>query len=99
VLDDLDLSRIQDPAARAIIQHLLNLVEDLAEANRVLREEKERLRDENNRLKGEQGQPAIKPNTPRAAINHSSEAQRRQPTPLFQTRQTPHYQHRPRTDL
>jgi Transposase IS66 family len=81
VLDELDLSGIQDPAARAIIQQLLNLVEDLAEANRVLREENQRLRDENNRLKGEQGQPAIKPNTPRPTTNHSSEADRRQPTP------------------
>lgn len=81
MLDDLDLSRIQDPAARAIIQQLLNLVEDLAEANRLLREENQRLRDENNRLKGEQGQPPIKPNTPHPTTNYSSEAQRRQPTP------------------
>lgn len=81
VLDDLDLSRIQDPAARAIIQNLLNLVEDLAEANRLLREENQRLRDENNRLKGEPGQPPIKPNTPRPTTNYSSEAQRRVPTP------------------
>jgi len=81
VLDDLDLSRIQDPYARSVIQHLLNVVEELADANRVLREENQRLRDENNHLKGEQGQPAIKPNTPRAATNHSSEPERRQPTP------------------
>lgn len=81
MLDDLDLSGIQDPAARAIIQQLLNLVEDLAQANRALREENQRLRDENNRLKGEQGQPAIKPNTPRPTTNHSSEAERRVPTP------------------
>jgi len=81
VLDDLDLSRIQDPAARAIIQQLLNLVEDLAQANRVLREENQHLRDENNRLKGEQGQPPIKPSAPRPTTNQSSEAERRQPTP------------------
>ena len=81
MLDDLDLSHIQDPAARAIIQQLLNLVEDLAEANRALRDENQRLRDENNHLKREQGQPTIKPNTRPATSNHSSEAERRQPTP------------------
>jgi hypothetical protein len=81
VLDDLDLSHIQDPAARTIIQQLLNLVEELADANRALREENQRLRDENNHLKGEQGQPSIKPNSRRATTNHSSEAERRQPTP------------------
>ncbi len=81
MLDDLDLARIQDPAARAIIQQLLNLLEELAAANRALREENQRLRDQNNHLKGEQGQPEIKPNTPRPATNHSSEKERRQPKP------------------
>jgi Transposase IS66 family len=81
VLDDLDLSPIQDPATRAIIEQLLNLVEELADANRLLREENQQLRDEVNRLKGEQGQPTIKPTTRPAPTNHSSEAERRQSKP------------------
>ena len=81
MLDDLDLSRIQDPYARSVIQQLLNVVEEQAAVNRALREENQRLRDENNHLKGEQGQPTIKPNRSRTSTDQSSERERRQSTP------------------
>jgi FtsZ-binding cell division protein ZapB len=80
LLDALDLSAIQDPAARQAIGLLLNLVEELRQDNRALRDENQRLRDENQRLKGEQGKPAIKPNraTP-PPPDYSSEAERHPP--------------------
>ncbi len=79
MLDDLDLSSIQDEPTRQCIIVLLNLVEDLKQENRALREETQRLRDENNRLKGEQGQPKIKANQPLESTDHSSEKERRKP--------------------
>src|SRR5689334_14391976 len=80
MLDDLDLSAIQDERAHALIVRLLNLIEDLTADLRAAQEEIQRLRDENNRLKGEQGKPAIKPNTPSPPPDHSSERERRHPT-------------------
>src|SRR5215216_3146871 len=81
MLDDLDLTGIQDERARALIIRLLNLIEDLSADLRALQEENQRLRDEINRLKGEQGKPDIKPNTPPPPpSDHSSERERRQPT-------------------
>jgi hypothetical protein len=62
MLDDLDLTGIQDERARALIVRLLNLIEDLSADLRAAQEEIQRLRDENNRLKGEQGKPTVKPN-------------------------------------
>ncbi len=70
MLDDLDLSAIEDEPTRQCILLLLNLVEELKQENRALREGNQRLRDENNRLKGEQGQPKIKPNKPPESIDH-----------------------------
>ena len=81
MLDDLDLSGIQDERARALIIRLLNLMEDLAADLRTAQEEIQRLRDANNRLKGEQAKPTVKPNTaPSHSPDHSSERERRQPT-------------------
>lgn len=79
MFESLDLSRIQDEAAREAIVLLLNVVEELQQENRALRAENQRLRDEINRLKGEEGQPPIKPK--RNATVHSSERERqtRQP--------------------
>src|SRR5262249_36450757 len=81
MLDDLDLSAIQDERARALIVRLLNLIEDLSADLRAAQEEIQRLRDENNHLKGEQGKPTIKPNAaPPLPTDHSSERERHQPT-------------------
>ena len=81
MLDDLDLTGIQDHRARALIVRLLNLIEDLSADLRAAQEEIQRLRDENNHLKGEQGKPTIKPNpAPPDPSDHSSERERRQPT-------------------
>src|SRR5437763_2366802 len=80
MLDDLDLSAIQDEQARALIVRLLNLIEDLTADLRGAQAEIQQLRDENNRLKGEQGNPTIKPTTPSIPPDHSSEHERRQPT-------------------
>jgi hypothetical protein len=82
MLDDIDLTGIQDENARQLILRLLNIIEalsaDLGEAQAQI----QRLRDENNRLKGEQGKPKIKPNRSKAPISdHSSEKERRKPRP------------------
>ena len=80
MLDDLDLSGIQDERARALLVRLLNLIEDLSTDLRAAQDENQRLRDEINRLKGEQGKPTVKPDTPPPATDHSSERERHQPT-------------------
>src|SRR4029453_17287916 len=80
MLDDLDLTGIQDERARALIIRLLNLIEDLSTDLHAVQEENQRLRDEINRLKGEQGKPDVKPNTPPPPSDHSSERERRTPT-------------------
>lgn len=79
MLDDLDLSAIEDHHARALIVRLLNLIEDLSTDLREAQAENQRLRDEINRLKGEQGKPDVKPNTKPISSDHSSERERRQP--------------------
>jgi hypothetical protein len=78
MLDDLNLSGIQDEHARALLVRLLNLIEDLSADLRAAQDENQRLRDEINRLKGEQGKPTVPPNTPPPS-DHSSERERRQP--------------------
>jgi Transposase IS66 family len=80
MLDDLtaDLEQIADPAARRLIERLLNVVEELLAEHRGLREENQRLRDENARLRDLPARPAI-PAQP--AADHSSEAERHTPTP------------------
>ena len=80
MIEDLDLSQIQDENARELIGRLLNLVEKLSADLRDAQTEIQRLRDENNRLKGEQGKPKIKGNTSKAGGgDHSSEKERRTP--------------------
>ncbi len=80
MLEDLDISRINDPYARECIERLLNLVETLAVEVRALREENQRLRDEIARLKGEKGKPDIKGNVPKGpATDYSSERERHTP--------------------
>ena len=64
MLEDIDLTGIQDENARQLIVRLLNLIEDLSADLRDAQVENQRLRDEVNRLKGEQGKPNIKANTP-----------------------------------
>jgi regulator of replication initiation timing len=80
MFDDIDLNAIQDKNAREVIMRLLNMIEKLSAELREVKEENQRLRDEINRLKGEQGKPKIEGNKPQsAAINHSSEKERREP--------------------
>jgi len=80
MLDDLDLSGIEDERARELIIRLLNLLEEVTADLRAAQAEIQRLRDENNRLKGEQGKPKIKPNKPRSSRKDvSSEKERRKP--------------------
>jgi hypothetical protein len=81
MLEDLDLSQIQDEKMRNLIVRLLNMVEQLTSELQEVRAENQRLRDEVNRLKGEQGKPKIKGNTPKVpARDHSSEKERRTPS-------------------
>ena len=75
-----DLNAIRDDHARQAVRLLLNLVEEVQQENRTLRDENQRLRAEISRLKGEQGKPTIKANTPTTpAPDYSSEHERRQP--------------------
>ncbi len=80
MLDDLDLSGIEDPEARRILDLLRNVIEVQAGEIATLRMENQRLRDENNRLKGEQGAPPIVPSK-RVAADHASERERRAERP------------------
>jgi hypothetical protein len=89
MLEDLDLHSITDDRARALIRHLLNLLEDVTADLRAAQAEIQRLRDELNRIKGEQGQPTIKANTPPPPPkDHSSEQERRTPQAWVKGRKT-----------
>lgn len=80
MLEDLDLSRIEDPYARECIVRLLNLVEEVTAALRQSQAEVQRLRDEIARLKGEKGKPTIKGNGPQPPSgDYSSERERHVP--------------------
>ena len=90
LLEELDLSSIQDERLRQCIVLLLNLVEQLKRENAELRAEVQRLRDEISRLKGEQGRPKIKGNTPKPPptkpTDYSSERERHLPKPWSKSR-------------
>lgn len=79
MLDHIDPTTIADPADRALVLELLNLINSLATQVHDLRTELQRVRDENARLQGEQGRPDIKPPTPPRNAPHSSEAERHTP--------------------
>jgi hypothetical protein len=82
MLDEIDLSDIQEENARQLVVRLLNLIEAVSADLRDAQVEIQRLRDEVNRLKGEQGKPNIKANTPQPPRpDHSSEKERRKPRP------------------
>src|SRR5215210_4916209 len=80
-IPDINLDAIPDSATRQGVGQLLNLVETLVAENAALRVELQHLRDANARLKGASGKPDVKPPVPRAAPDHSSEAERRTCTP------------------
>jgi hypothetical protein len=78
---NINIDSIADPAAKSIIIHLLNIIEELAKDNKILREENQKLRDEINRLKGEQGKPNIRGQSKddKKAADFSSENERKRP--------------------
>ena len=80
-IPDVNLDAIPDPATRQVVGQLLNLIEMLVAENAALRLQIQQLRDENARLKGGSGKPDVKPPVPPASPDHSSEAERRTPTP------------------
>ena len=83
---DIDPAQIADPVLRALVQRLLNLVEDQLAEIADLRAEVQRLRDEVARLKGGSGRPQIKPGVPRAvATDDSSERERHVSRPHHKT--------------
>jgi hypothetical protein len=82
MLENIDLSNIQDENARQLIVRLMNLIEAVTSDLRDAQAEIQRLRDEINRLKGEQGKPKVKANTPKLPrVDYSSEQERRKPKP------------------
>ena len=82
MLENVDLSGIQDENARQLIVRLLNLIEAVSTDLRNAQAENQRLRDEINRLKGEQGKPKIKANAAKPPrVDYSSEKERRKPRP------------------
>ena len=80
-IPDVNLDGIPDLATRQSVAQLLNLIETLAAENAALRVQVQHLRDENARLKGGSAKPDVKPPVPPASPDHSSEAERRTPTP------------------
>ena len=89
MLEDLDLHSIADDRARALVQQLLNRLEDVMAELQTAQADIQRLRDEIARLKGEQGQPTIKPNTPPPPPkDHSSEQERHTPKGWAKGRKT-----------
>src|SRR3954463_9031006 len=81
MLDHIDPEAIADPALRALLLELLNVLDRQARQIAELTTENQRLRDEVNRLKGEQGRPSIRPPASARPATLSSEAERRRPTP------------------
>lgn len=87
MLEDTDLSNIQDENTRQLVVRLMNLIEavttNLGEAGKEI----QRLRDGIKRLKGEQGKPKIKGSTAKPPrVDHSSgasqvEGKRPEPAP------------------
>jgi len=79
MLENLDLSAIQEENARTLVKMLLNQIEELSAGMRTLRDENQRLRDEISRLKGEQGKPDVKGNKKKPeSKDQSSEKERKQ---------------------
>jgi hypothetical protein len=80
MIEEIELSAIQDETMRKQMRQLLNLVEKLSADLRALQEENQALRDEINHLKGEQGKPNIKANRTASVetSKHSSETERKQ---------------------
>jgi hypothetical protein len=74
---NIDIGKVADPAIRAIILNLLNIIEAQAQEIKELKEENQKIRDENNRLKGERGKPDIRPQK-RDSKDISSEDERKQ---------------------
>jgi regulator of replication initiation timing len=68
MLEDIELSAIQDENARQLIRRLLNLIEKLSADLRDLQAENKILRYENIHFKGEQGKPNAKANKPQSAF-------------------------------
>jgi len=80
MLDNLDIKKIDDlPSAQKCILLLYNLVEEMNQENRELREQIQYLRDEISRLKGEQGKPDVKPDKKPPSSDCSSEKERHHP--------------------
>lgn len=73
---NINIDSIVDPAAKAIIIQLLNIIEYQFQENKTLKEENQKLKDEINRLKDEQGKPNINPQS-KGSNNISSEKERK----------------------
>jgi hypothetical protein len=72
---DVDKINFEDKdALRGLIHQLLNIIEQLAQADQEHRREKQQLKDEINRLKGEKGKPKIRSNNPDYQANVPKES-------------------------
>jgi hypothetical protein len=87
MIEDIDMSAIQDETVRKQIRQLLNLVEKLSAELHALQEENQTLRDEINHLKGEQGKPKTKADktVSLGMSKHSSETERKNKRDRHQT--------------
>jgi len=65
MLDEIDLSKIEDSETQRLVLKLLDRLESSLHRIDLLQAENQALQDEINRLKGEQGKPAIKPPAPK----------------------------------
>lgn len=73
---NIDVDGIAEPAIKAVVKQLLNIIEVLTAENKQLKEGIQKLRDENNHLKGEQGKPNVRPQK-KTSSDVSSEADRK----------------------
>jgi hypothetical protein len=89
-LPEINLAAISDPATRALVQQLLNIIEALVAENAALRTENQQLRDEIARLKGGSGKPDIPAPATAPPTGHSSEAERQTRTPRGKPRKNQH---------
>ena len=78
-ISKIDVASLEDESIKKVFVLTLNLIENLQQENRQLKDVIQSQRDEINRLKGEQGKPDSKPNTTSSSKNISTGGKERTP--------------------